>query len=111
METQNKNQVAVKVKLNPYLKLSNCVDIADIEYAMDELRKLDSEFGEDNKTLLKLWAKFLDKKKKLEAKASTSNYDTSATAMASFMNAQDEQKTSSPMHPIFEQALKPFGIK
>jgi len=47
----------------------------------------------------------------LEAKTSTSNYDTSATAMASFMNAQDEQKTSSPMHPIFEQALKPFGIK
>jgi hypothetical protein len=31
--------------------------------------------------------------------------------MASFMNAQDEQKTSSPMHPIFQQALKPFGIK
>ena len=39
------------------------------------------------------------------------NYDTSATALASFMNAQDEQKTSSPMHPIFEQALKPFGIR
>jgi len=111
METQTKNQVETKVKLNPYLKLSNCVDIADIEYAMDELRKLDSEFGEDNKMLLKLWSKFLDKKKKLEAKASTSNYDTSATAMASFMNAQDEQKTSSPMHPIFQQALKPFGIK
>jgi hypothetical protein len=38
------------------------------------------------------------------------NYDTSATAMCSFMTAQDEQKTSSPIHPIFEQALKPFGI-
>jgi len=100
-----------KINSNPYLKLSNCTDVADLEYAMDELRKLDAEFGENNKTLLKLWAKFLDKKKKLEAKASTSNYDTSATAMASFMNAQDEQKTSSPMHPIFEQALKPFGIK
>ena len=61
---------------------------ADLEAAMDDLRKLDAEFGDDNKTLLKLWAKFLDKKKKLEAKTSNSN-----------------------MHPIFEQALKPFGIR
>jgi hypothetical protein len=77
-----------KIKSNPYLKLSNCTDIADLEYAMDELRKLDAEFGEDNKTLLKLWAKFLDKKNKMEAKASTSN-----------------------LHPIFQQALNPFGIR
>ena len=77
--------LAQKIKSNPYLKVSNCTDIADLEAAMDELRKLDSEYGNDNKTLLKLWAKFLDKKKKVEAKASTSN-----------------------MHPIFEQALKPF---
>lgn len=55
---------------------------------MDELRKLDAEFGADNKTLLKHWEKFLDKKKKLESKTPTSN-----------------------MHPIFEQALKPFGIR
>ena len=33
---------------------------------MDDLRKLDAEYGDDNKTLLKLWAKFLDKKKKLD---------------------------------------------
>jgi hypothetical protein len=77
-----------KIKNNPYLKVSNCVDISDIESAMDALRILDMEFGEDNKTLLKLWAQFLDKKKKLEAKNSDSN-----------------------MHPIFQQALKPFGIK
>jgi hypothetical protein len=77
-----------KINSNPYLKLSNCTDIADLEYAMDELRKLDAEFGEDNKTLLKLWAKFLDKKNKMEVKASTSN-----------------------LHPIFQQALKPFGIR
>ena len=100
-----------KINNNPYLKVSNCTDIADIDAAMDCLRELDTEFGSDNKVLLKLWAKFLDAKKKMEAKASTSNYDTSATAIASFMNAQDEQKTSSPMHPIFEQALKPFGIR
>jgi len=74
-----------KIKSNPYLKVSNCTDISDIEYAINELRKLDAEYGDDNKTLLKLWSKFLDKKKKLEAKASSSN-----------------------MHPIFEKALKPF---
>jgi hypothetical protein len=76
-----------KIKNNPYLKVSNCTDISDLDYAMDELRKLDAEFGENNKTLLKLWAKFLDKKKKLEAKTSTSN-----------------------MIQIFEQTLKPLGI-
>lgn len=76
-------KLADRIKNNPYLKVSNCTDIADLEYAMDELRKLDAEFGEDNKTLLKLWAKFLDKKKRLEAKASN-------------------------LHPVFEQILKPF---
>jgi hypothetical protein len=77
-----------KINSNPYLNVSNCTDIADLEAGIDELKKLDAEFGEDNKTLLKLWAKFLNKKKKLEAKSSTSN-----------------------IHPIFEQVLKPFGIK
>jgi hypothetical protein len=80
--------LADKIKSNPYLKVSNCTDIADLEAAMDELKKLDAEYGADNQTLLNLWAKFLDKKKKLEAKASTSN-----------------------MHPIFAQALQPFGIR
>ena len=74
-----------KINGNPYLKVSNCTDIADIESAIDELTKLDAEFGENNKTLLKLWGKFLDKKKKLEAKASTSN-----------------------LHPVFQQALATF---
>lgn len=77
-----------KINSNPYLKVSNCTDIADLENAMDELRILDKEFGENNKTLLKIWRKVLDKAKKLEVKASTSN-----------------------MHPIFSQALKPFGIR
>jgi len=77
-----------KINSNSYLKVSNCTDIADLEFAMDLLRQLDVEFGENNKTLLRLWAKFLDKKKKLEVKSSTSN-----------------------MHPIFANALKPFGIR
>jgi hypothetical protein len=54
-----------KIKSNPYLKIANCTDINDIESAIDDLRELDKEFGSNNKTLLKLWAKFLDKKNKL----------------------------------------------
>ena len=54
-----------KIKSNPYLKISNCTDINDIECAIDDLKELDKEFGLNNKTLLKLWAKFLDKKNKL----------------------------------------------
>jgi hypothetical protein len=77
-----------KINSNPYLKVSNCTDISDIEYAIDELRKLDAEFGKENKTLLKLWGAFLEKKKKLEAKASASN-----------------------LNPVFIQALAPFGIR
>lgn len=51
-----------KINSNPYLKVSNCTDIVDIEYAMDELRKLDDEYGGMNKSLMKLWIKFLNKK-------------------------------------------------
>jgi hypothetical protein len=60
--------LAQKIANEPYLKVSNCTDIADIEYGIDQLKKLDAEYGANNKTLLKLWAKFLDKKKKMEAK-------------------------------------------
>ncbi len=74
-----------KINNNPYLKVTNCTDVADLEYAMDELRKLEVEFGENNKLLLKLWEQMLDKKKKLQEKPAVSN-----------------------IHPIFEQVLKPF---
>ena len=50
------------IKQNPYLKPSNCTDVADVEYAMDELRKLDAQYGDNNKTLLRLWTIFLQKK-------------------------------------------------
>ncbi len=76
-----------KIKSNPYLKVSNCTDIADLECAMDYLRILDKEYP-NSQVLLNIWAKMLYKKKKLEAKTSTSN-----------------------MHPIFQQALAPFGIR
>jgi hypothetical protein len=58
--------LAEKIKSNPYLKVSNCTDVADLEHAMDCLRKLDREFGENNKTLLAIWSKMLNKKKQLE---------------------------------------------
>lgn len=51
------------IKSNPYLNPSNCTDVADVDAAMDALRELDAKFGENNKTLLKLWAKFLALKK------------------------------------------------
>lgn len=65
--------LAQEIKSNPYLKVSNCTDIADLDYAMDCLRILDEKFGSDNQTLLNIWGKMLDKKKKLEAQASNSN--------------------------------------
>ena len=55
-----------KINSNPWLKVSNCTDLADISFAMDELRKLDIEFGAEKKTLLNLWSKFLDKKNRLD---------------------------------------------
>ena len=56
-----------KIRSNPWLKVSNCTDLADIAFAMDELRKLDIEFGAEKQTLLNLWAKFLDKKNRLDS--------------------------------------------
>jgi hypothetical protein len=76
-----------KINSNLYLKVSNCTDIADLEVAMDMVIELEKEFGETKKTQT-LWLALWDKKRKLEAKSSTSN-----------------------IHPIFEQVLKPFGIK
>jgi len=63
MKTQTLNQA---IKSNPYLKLSNCTDLSDVESAIDDLRILDNIYGENNKTLLKLWARLLDKKNKIE---------------------------------------------
>ena len=58
--------LADKINSNPYLKVSNCSDVVDIEAGIDALRDLDKEFGKGNKTLLKIWAQFLNKKKRLE---------------------------------------------
>lgn len=38
-----------------------------------------------------------------EQKPNSYNYDTSATALAMFMNAQEEQKMHSPIYSIFNK--------
>jgi hypothetical protein len=62
-------QLQSDIKANAYLKPSNCTDVADVEYAFDVLRELDAKYGEDNPTLLKLWAKMLERKKYLLSKS------------------------------------------
>jgi hypothetical protein len=54
-----------KIRSNPYLKVSNCTDIADVNYAITEIHNLFKEFGDDSKMLLKLWRSFLVKKNQL----------------------------------------------
>lgn len=56
-----------EIKNNSYLKVSNCTDIQDINYAIDCLFCLDKKYGKNNKTLLRLWKVFLDKKKEFES--------------------------------------------
>jgi hypothetical protein len=58
--------LAEHIAKNPYLKVSNCTDVADLEAGMDALRELDKIFGDNNKTLLNLWAKFIAKKKQIQ---------------------------------------------
>ena len=64
--TNNNNMtLQEKIKSNPYLKVSNCTDIADLECAMDDLRELDKEYP-NSIVLLKIWGRMLDKKKKFQ---------------------------------------------
>lgn len=65
--TNNNNNMTLqeKIKSNPYLKVSNCTDIADLECAMDDLRELDKEYP-NSIVLLKIWGRMLDKKKKFQ---------------------------------------------
>jgi len=75
-----------KIQNEPYLKADNCTDLSDVNYALGECRKLIAEYG-SKPSLCMILARLTKKKEKLEAKASASN-----------------------LHPIFQQALKPFGI-
>jgi len=76
-----------KIKNEPYFKVDNCTDINDIEYALSECRKLLNEYG-SNPSLCMILSRLTKKKQKL-----------------------DEKEYNSNMHPIFQQALKPFGIR
>ena len=78
---------AEKIKNNPYLKAENCTDLSDVEYGIQECKNLINTDGNTTR-LCVILSKLMAKKEKLEAKASTSN-----------------------LHPIFAEALKPFGIK
>jgi len=75
-----------KIQKELYLKADNCTDLSDVNYALGECRKLIAEYG-SKPSLCMILARLTKKKEKLEAKASASN-----------------------LHPIFQQALKPFGI-
>jgi hypothetical protein len=95
--------LAEKINSNSYLKVSNCTDIADLEYAMNELKKLNAEFGEDNKTLLKLWTKFLDKKKKFEAMTKRKALDLPTEVVKHYQLKAIEQDKS--VKKILEEVL------
>jgi hypothetical protein len=95
--------LAEKINSNSYLKVSNCTDIADLEYAMNELKKLNAEFGEDNKTLLKLWTKFLDKKKKFEAMTKRKALDLPTEVVKFYQLKAIEQDKS--VKKIMEEVL------
>ena len=64
-EKQKEMTLQEKIKQNPYLKISNCTDISDIEYAMDSLKELEKQFGKANTTILSIWAKIINKHKRL----------------------------------------------
>ena len=82
-----KNTLQQKMQKETYFKAENCTDLTDVEYALSECRKLLNEYGSKT-SLCIILARLTKKKQELEAKASTSN-----------------------MHPIFSQALKPYGIR
>lgn len=53
-----------EIKNNPYLKVSNCTDIADLDYAIDECKRLEAKFGQ-SKTLDLIWIRLIKKKKRI----------------------------------------------
>lgn len=55
-----------KINSNPYLKVSNCTDLSDIEYGISEIKSLELQYGQ-SKTLTNLLGKFLVKKNRLKS--------------------------------------------
>jgi hypothetical protein len=73
-----------KINSNPYLKASNCTDLTDVNYAIESVKELLKQH--DSNRLRSIYASLMNKKEKMEAKASN-------------------------LHPVFLQALSPFGIR
>ncbi len=61
-----------KIQNEPYFKADNCTDIADVEYALTECRRLLKKYG-SKPSLCMILARLTKKKEKLGAKAYTSN--------------------------------------
>lgn len=53
-----------EIKKNHYLKVSNCTDKSDLEFAIDECKRLEAKFGQ-SKTLDRIWMKLINKKNSL----------------------------------------------
>jgi hypothetical protein len=78
----------LKQQLEQIYNANQCMDLNDVNYAIEETRILIKQYP-DNKAPINRLVSLLNRKEKLEGK--TSN--------------------NSNMHPIFANALKPFGIK
>lgn len=53
-----------EIRQNPYLKVSNCTDRSDCDYAISECQKLEKKYGQ-SKTLDRIWIRLINKKKSL----------------------------------------------
>lgn len=56
--------LTIEIKNNPYLKVSNCTDKSDCEYAIEECRRLEKKYGQ-SKMLDKIWVSLINKKNNL----------------------------------------------
>jgi hypothetical protein len=64
--TQNNNAMTLanEISQNPYLKVSNCTDKSDCNYAIEECERLEKKYGQ-SRTLDKIWVALINKKNRL----------------------------------------------
>lgn len=53
-----------EINQNPYLKVRNCTDKSDCNYAIEECKKLEAKYGQ-SKILDRIWIALINKKKRL----------------------------------------------
>jgi len=56
--------ITKEIKDNPYLKVSNCTDLNDCDYAIEECRRIEKKHGQ-SKILDKIWVALIAKKQRL----------------------------------------------